>query len=127
MFFFKQKTAYEMRISDWSSDVCSSDLPLDGVAPNFRERCNVIGKFMRGCRKERSPAGRPDNNAGHAEWSLHPHAHRTAVGTEKHSVGTALPNAGFHLNGAITALPNSDKGIFAEHLIRRLRIVRHIV
>src|SRR3546814_2718987 len=26
-FFFKQKTAYEMRISDWSSDVCSSDLP----------------------------------------------------------------------------------------------------
>src|SRR3546814_5712897 len=28
-FFFKQKTAYEMRISDWSSDVCSSDLDLD--------------------------------------------------------------------------------------------------
>src|SRR3546814_14997136 len=29
-FFFKQKTAYEMRISDWSSDVCSSDL-IEGV------------------------------------------------------------------------------------------------
>src|SRR3546814_8570284 len=28
-FFFKQKTAYEMRISDWSSDVCSSDLKTD--------------------------------------------------------------------------------------------------
>src|SRR3546814_9537119 len=28
VFFFKQKTAYEMRISDWSSDVCSSDLAL---------------------------------------------------------------------------------------------------
>src|SRR3546814_2537924 len=28
IFFFKQKTAYEMRISDWSSDVCSSDLRL---------------------------------------------------------------------------------------------------
>src|SRR3546814_9923172 len=27
-FFFKQKTAYEMRISDWSSDVCSSDLNM---------------------------------------------------------------------------------------------------
>src|SRR3546814_2783432 len=27
VFFFKQKTAYEVRISDWSSDVCSSDLP----------------------------------------------------------------------------------------------------
>src|SRR3546814_10420165 len=35
-FFFKQKTAYEMRISDWSSDVCSSDLQnachIDGRA-----------------------------------------------------------------------------------------------
>src|SRR3546814_1548208 len=33
-FFFKQKTAYEMRISDWSSDVCSSDL-LDGGDRNL--------------------------------------------------------------------------------------------
>src|SRR3546814_13812353 len=31
-FFFKQKTAYEMRISDWSSDVCSSDLDGDRSA-----------------------------------------------------------------------------------------------
>src|SRR3546814_1388606 len=34
IFFFKQKTAYEMRISDWSSDVCSSDLaerPVNAV------------------------------------------------------------------------------------------------
>src|SRR3546814_6063869 len=28
-FFFKQKTAYEMGISDWSSDVCSADLPVE--------------------------------------------------------------------------------------------------
>src|SRR3546814_3948403 len=34
-FFFKQKTAYEMRISDWSSDVCSSDLH-----PELRDRLN---------------------------------------------------------------------------------------
>src|SRR3546814_6202046 len=33
-FFFKQKTAYEMRISDWSSDVCSSD--LHELAESFR-------------------------------------------------------------------------------------------
>src|SRR3546814_18884267 len=32
-FFFKQKTAYEMRISDWSSDVCSSDLRKHGKRP----------------------------------------------------------------------------------------------
>src|SRR3546814_7352924 len=35
VFVFKQKTAYEMRISDWSSDVCSSDL--------FEHRKNVVG------------------------------------------------------------------------------------
>src|SRR3546814_9462012 len=33
VFFFKQKTAYEMRISDWSSDVCSSDL-FENCYPN---------------------------------------------------------------------------------------------
>src|SRR3546814_15165669 len=32
VFFFKQKTAYEMRISDWSSDVCSSDLIVQQTA-----------------------------------------------------------------------------------------------
>src|SRR3546814_5677154 len=36
-FFFKQKTAYEMRISDWSSDVCSSDLLAAGVTVGRRE------------------------------------------------------------------------------------------
>src|SRR3546814_4990704 len=33
VFFFKEKTAYEMRISDWSSDVCSSDLCNGRVTP----------------------------------------------------------------------------------------------
>src|SRR3546814_8069451 len=37
-FFFKQKTAYEMRISDWSSDVCSSDLdPVDRGFDGFMD------------------------------------------------------------------------------------------
>src|SRR3546814_3078911 len=35
-FFFKQKTAYEMRISDWSSDVCSSDLVIGSADPEQR-------------------------------------------------------------------------------------------
>src|SRR3546814_9969696 len=38
-FFFKQKTAYEMRISDWSSDVCSSDLLGERL-----ERCFQCGQ-----------------------------------------------------------------------------------
>src|SRR3546814_4279551 len=33
--FFKLKTAYEMRISDWSSDVCSSDLQFPGMGEEF--------------------------------------------------------------------------------------------
>src|SRR3546814_3206432 len=36
--FFKQKTAYETRISDWSSDVCSSELRLDQPVLNRRQR-----------------------------------------------------------------------------------------
>src|SRR3546814_17819500 len=44
LFFFKQKTAYEMRISDWSSDVCSSDL---------RTRRRRRGGGFRHCRHHR--------------------------------------------------------------------------
>src|SRR3546814_8424303 len=43
-FFFKQKTAYEMRISDWSSDVCSSDL-VDIVYPP--ENADLHGEIGR--------------------------------------------------------------------------------
>src|SRR3546814_8408183 len=47
-FFFKQKTAYEMRISDWSSDVCSSDLPDPPVAFSHREKIIIIVGLMLG-------------------------------------------------------------------------------
>src|SRR3546814_6392997 len=40
VFFFKQKTAYEMRISDWSSDVCSSDLMMASTEQAFAELTN---------------------------------------------------------------------------------------
>src|SRR3546814_6519850 len=41
-FFFKQKTAYEMRISDWSSDVCSSD--LESLSAYARQFLSVMEK-----------------------------------------------------------------------------------
>src|SRR3546814_1942352 len=57
-FFFKQKTAYEMRISDWSSDVCSSD--LDGI---FERLASALGKILghrvRGIAKQGCPAHCP--------------------------------------------------------------------
>src|SRR3546814_8953116 len=45
-FFFKQKTAYEMRISDWSSDVCSSDLPLALQRVRDVARDDALGKTL---------------------------------------------------------------------------------
>src|SRR3546814_9581428 len=45
-FFFKQKTAYEMRISDWSSDVCSSDLVRAEPASNSVRPELVEGLFF---------------------------------------------------------------------------------
>src|SRR3546814_10453902 len=46
--FFKHKTAYEMRISDWSSDVCSSDLPIGYKRNGWRgeESANVAHAFF---------------------------------------------------------------------------------
>src|SRR3546814_18812415 len=52
-FFFKQKTAYEMRISDWSSDVCSSDL-VEAVGPEGLEGQPLLSYqiFVRDARDE---------------------------------------------------------------------------
>src|SRR3546814_12896488 len=71
-FFFKQKTAYEMRISDWSSDVCSSDLVskpscigggsgygsngLGSTMPATRTVISIRGKAQ--CIQDRSRSGR---------------------------------------------------------------------
>src|SRR3546814_7892425 len=53
IFFVKQKTAYDMRISDWSSDVCSSDLQKGGWPRSsltaFSWRCEVLSGRCRGC------------------------------------------------------------------------------
>src|SRR3546814_2781399 len=55
VFFVKQKTAYEMRISDWSSDVCSSDLATDvGLGrpdrnarpPLHKFQVEIVGKLL---------------------------------------------------------------------------------
>src|SRR3546814_11698043 len=59
-FFFKQKTAYEMRISDWSSDVCSSDLGQNPSARHscLRDRCQ-LAKTDSGGLGAREPARMP--------------------------------------------------------------------
>src|SRR3546814_6952179 len=62
VFFFKQKTAYEMRISDWSSDVCSSDLfRVAGVAGREVELAIV------NCGASAYPDGWPGYKARYSE------------------------------------------------------------
>src|SRR3546814_1936009 len=90
-FFFKQKTAYEMRISDWSSDVCSSDLALDGHGERLaagvlagREAAlrmrAVVGRNLRGVRR---PGG---GRRGHQLDRL-PLAQRRAVEPDRRGPG----------------------------------------
>src|SRR3546814_4408369 len=45
-FFFKQKTAYEMRISDWSSDVCSSDLEIKNPLSVIRLNMDLLAEEL---------------------------------------------------------------------------------
>src|SRR3546814_12272196 len=52
IFFFKQKTAYEMRISDWSSDVCSSDLHGD-TPRNILAPSRIDEIICNGCQRVR--------------------------------------------------------------------------
>src|SRR3546814_14165270 len=56
-FFFKQKTAYEMRISDWSSDVCSSDLPVAMDARRSALRRASIATGAYNARRRPCPSG----------------------------------------------------------------------
>src|SRR3546814_4117715 len=83
-FFFKQKTAYEMRISDWSSDVCSSDLSsARGLGPYGPDRAGIEREPVRpkpacagGCHGgagrsaplSRSARRRPQARAGREAW-----------------------------------------------------------
>src|SRR3546814_3885216 len=92
-FFFKQKTAYEMRISDWSSDVCSSDLV--GIGP--------ARSLHRPCRDFRGAQQRPD-------VLDHGRFHHTSI--EADEAVTALAGAGpdrIH-RGVIAVMPTALLG-----------------
>src|SRR3546814_12256939 len=77
-FFFKQKTSYEMRISDWSSDVCSSDLRTDwradGRAGAGRE--GKGGSQARHVRRAETPIAHAGADAGErnaSAWRARPY------------------------------------------------------
>src|SRR3546814_3992255 len=81
-FFFKQKTAYEMRISDWSSDVCSSDLLFyvffeGGLIPMYliigvwggKDRIYASYKFFLYTRSEERRVGKECVSTCRSRWS----------------------------------------------------------
>src|SRR3546814_11852063 len=89
VFFFKQKTAYELRISDWSSDVCSSDLHADrraerhtdgrpqqvgdsegdGEAVEQRAQCFHVSRVPRASRSEERRVGKECVSTCRSRWS----------------------------------------------------------
>src|SRR3546814_5137704 len=75
VFFFKQKTAYEMRISDWSSDVCSSDLlqlrelMLDSDVQAFTKGQAVFERNEPGSRSEERRVGKECVSTCRSRWS----------------------------------------------------------
>src|SRR3546814_2376722 len=94
-FFFKQKTAYEMRISDWSSDVCSSDLrqrsghsgDLSLIHSHARRRAFCLALFSRAgflfvshdCGQKKMAVGKPTAICSLAELSSEAERDRKSV------------------------------------------------
>src|SRR3546814_4133287 len=70
-FFFKQKTAYEMRISDWSSDVCSSDLnkpPTHALRPVIPSNACTL-RITAAARSEERRVGKECVSTCRSRWS----------------------------------------------------------
>src|SRR6059036_3096947 len=68
LFFFKQKTAYEITYGDWSSDVCSSDLRSNGRV-NLRERRSRIWTTRSSRRSEERRVGKECRRLCRSRWS----------------------------------------------------------
>src|SRR3546814_20767748 len=90
-FFFKQKTAYELRISDWSSDVCSSDLT---VCPSFRRRLPAHCSDRTGRERPVPSPLRPSRTVAAKSQTDKRHAPRSGTG---YSLGILSSLADFHV------------------------------
>src|SRR3546814_13807553 len=91
VFFFKQKTAYEMRISDWSSDVCSSDLSFFGsqLIANGVILNNELTDFSFTPEKDGAPVANRVEPGKRPLSSMSPTIVYDAAGTPVFTVGAA--------------------------------------
>src|SRR3546814_1296419 len=126
-FFFKQKTAYEMRISDWSSDVCSSDLrevpPLryDWAYALKRERPELAVIVNGGIATQEEATAHLDHADGamlgraayHDPWLLH-RLDAAWFGGELRTRGELLRALRPYVEGQLA------RGVFLKHITRHL-------
>src|SRR3546814_14037371 len=106
VFFFKQKTAYEMRISDWSSDVCSSDLfdKLAEVKPNVRLWYRDEAQFEQALKSGEIPMGQ------------YYHDVTGLAAADGHPVRPTFPKAGGILDSGPWALSRASEKAAEAHV-----------
>src|SRR3546814_10704436 len=107
LFFFKQKTAYEMRISDWSSDVCSSDL---------REKCGSmvsVAAFI-------ATTALPPIFGAAASWADRPKGY-PAVGTASPSAALVFKRSRL-VHDILPILPSTSDVCLAQVRQRRMAV-----
>src|SRR3546814_3974235 len=92
-FFCKQKTAYEMRISDWSSDVCSSDLATGCSKARSPEFLRFLQQHWLKSRwwRHRRPGALPPASTG-KEWTLSGHMQNSSTQRLDPSRQLSLPD-----------------------------------
>src|SRR3546814_5825161 len=149
-FFFKQKTAYEMRISDWSSDVCSSDLRIDYIHLAFQGSQQRSGFRVRpfvgvldnrdpfdiGHRFDESRERRTVTAARHGSGE-HIRVHRLGYldqcrrhDHERHVIPRHFPLGGEYCGAACAAVNNEDmikvdQFFYGRHRLGRIRSEEH--
>src|SRR3546814_8127119 len=94
-FCFKQKTAYEMRISDWSSDVCSSDLEVVRRALLDKEHA-IVERLVADIDRDRTPPERRSDEA-RIRLALTSTWQTAEAPSQKHTVHDEVENVGFYL------------------------------
>src|SRR3546814_9649016 len=127
-FFFKQKTAYEMRISDWSSDVCSSDLSAELVAVEhafgaWRE----AGERLAALRDELETAARDREWLDHAVAELNmlnPRAGEEAELAEARAAMQKGARLGEDLQAVAALLDGADGGRSEENTSQHQSLMR---
>src|SRR3546814_1409569 len=106
-FFFNQKTSYEMRISDWSSDVCSSDLALADLQANVAGQEALLGEAQRAAAEARE---------AHAAATAAVEAKQAEIEQLRADIREFAVQAFVHppADDALAALDSSDPGEAAE-------------